>query len=202
VATVKASDNSWGFNLGAMFQLAPETRLGVSYRSSIKYHLKGTVAFTDTAGLPAPILAAIPDGDVSADIKMPDSASIALQHKLDPRWTLLADVTANRLVEVQGFDDRARHGCDAEQYPGELQGHLARRCRCGPSLDDAWVDQDGASPLTKLLSTTLIAPHGCPTTIAYGCRFGVNTTVEGRYARLRVRALFIRTRPSTKSWCR
>jgi len=38
-------------------------------------------------------LAAIPDGDVSADIKMPDSASIALQHKLDPRWTLLADVT-------------------------------------------------------------------------------------------------------------
>src|SRR5438445_511915 len=44
LATVKASDNSWGYNLGAMFQLAPETRLGVSYRSSIKYHLKGTVA--------------------------------------------------------------------------------------------------------------------------------------------------------------
>jgi long-chain fatty acid transport protein len=92
-ATVKASDNSWGYNLGAMFQLAPETRLGVSYRSSVKYHLTGTVAFTGTAGLPAAVLAAIPDGNVSADIKMPDSASVAVQHKLDPRWTLLADVS-------------------------------------------------------------------------------------------------------------
>src|SRR3989441_11009724 len=42
LAVIKAKDKSgWGFNLGAMFQLAPDTRLGVSYRSAIKYHLTG-----------------------------------------------------------------------------------------------------------------------------------------------------------------
>jgi long-chain fatty acid transport protein len=86
LAVIKAKDNSgWGFNLGAMFQLAPDTRLGVSYRSSIKYHLTGTATFS--AGVP------FASGNVSTDIKLPDSASIAVQHRLNPSWTLLADVT-------------------------------------------------------------------------------------------------------------
>src|SRR6266852_8159459 len=49
IADIKAKDNSgWGYNLGAMFQLAPDTRLGVSYRSSIKYHLTGTATFSSS----------------------------------------------------------------------------------------------------------------------------------------------------------
>src|SRR5882757_6858139 len=82
---IKAKDTgSLGYNLGAMFQLAPDTRLGVSYRSSIKSHLTGTANFA------SPL---VPSGNVSVDIKMPDSESIALQHRLNPGWTLLADVT-------------------------------------------------------------------------------------------------------------
>jgi len=85
-ADIKAKDNgSLGYNLGAMFQLAPDTRLGVSYRSSIKYHLTGTATFSQNN----PVASA----DASVDIKMPDSASIAVQHRLNPGWTLLADVT-------------------------------------------------------------------------------------------------------------
>ncbi len=84
-ADIKAKDNgSLGYNLGAMFQLAPDTRLGVSYRSPIKYHLTGTATFA------SPL---VTSGNVSVDIKMPDTASIALQHRLNPGWTLLADVT-------------------------------------------------------------------------------------------------------------
>ena len=86
IVDIKAKDNSgWGYNVGAMFQVAPDTRLGVSYRSSIKYHLTGTATFS--ANQPAP------NANVSTDIKMPDSASIAVQHRLNPGWTLLADVT-------------------------------------------------------------------------------------------------------------
>src|SRR6266849_1778195 len=86
-ADIKAKDNSgWGYNLGAMFQLASDTRLGVSYRSSIKYHLTGTATFS-------PPNIPFASGNVSIDIKMPDSASVGLQHRLNPGWTLLADVT-------------------------------------------------------------------------------------------------------------
>jgi long-chain fatty acid transport protein len=86
IADIKAKDkSSWGYNLGAMFQLAPDTRLGVSYRSSIGYHLTGSATFS--ANQP------VANANVSADITMPDSASIALQHRLNPGWTLLADLT-------------------------------------------------------------------------------------------------------------
>src|SRR5258706_1954007 len=58
---IKAKDSgSLGYNLGAMFQVARDTRLGVSYRSPIKYHLTGT------ANLASPL---VPSGNVSVDIK-------------------------------------------------------------------------------------------------------------------------------------
>ncbi|TMH83201.1 MAG: hypothetical protein E6H45_13810, partial [Betaproteobacteria bacterium] len=90
---VKGSDTGLGYNAGAMFQLAPETRLGVSYRSPIKYKVTGTVTFSNQAGLPPAVAAQLADGNVSLDIEMPGSASVALQHKLDSSWTLLGDVT-------------------------------------------------------------------------------------------------------------
>ncbi len=86
-AVIKAKDNTgWGFNLGAMFQLAPDTRLGVSYRSAIKYHLTGTATISPP-GVP------FASANVNSDIELPDSESIAVQHRLNPAWTLLADVT-------------------------------------------------------------------------------------------------------------
>jgi len=94
LADIKAKDNGgWGFNLGAMFQLAPDTRLGVSYRSSIKYHLTGTATFS--ANQP------VASTNVNTDIKMPDSASIALQHRLNPSWTLLADVSRTGWAKIK-----------------------------------------------------------------------------------------------------
>jgi len=84
VATVKGKDTSWGFNVGAMFQPTPDTRLGVSYRSSIKYGVRGTV---NVAAVPAL------NGDANLDVKMPDTFSIALNHRLDSKWTLLGDAT-------------------------------------------------------------------------------------------------------------
>jgi long-chain fatty acid transport protein len=93
MSDIKANDDAWGYNLGAMFQLAPDTRLGVSYRSSIDYHLTGTASFS--AGVPTTSM------NVHADIKMPDSASFALQHRLNAEWTLLADATWTGWSKIQ-----------------------------------------------------------------------------------------------------
>src|SRR5437867_988250 len=92
VADVKGKDSSWGFNVGAMFQPTPDTRLGVSYRSSIKYNLTGT--FT---------LAAVPalNSDATLDIKMPDTFSLAVNHRLDSKWTLLGDATRTGWSKIQ-----------------------------------------------------------------------------------------------------
>src|ERR1700704_670422 len=94
LADIKAKDTSgWGANLGAMFQVAPDTRLGVSYRASIKYHLTRTATFSSNF----PFASA----NVNTDIKMPDSASVAVQHRLNPAWTLLADVSRTGWAKIK-----------------------------------------------------------------------------------------------------
>lgn len=82
--TVEGNDTSWGFNAGLLWQMSPETRVGLAYRSEVDYTLEGT--FTSNTG-------AVPTGPVTADATMPATASLSLFHKLSPTLELLADVT-------------------------------------------------------------------------------------------------------------
>lgn len=84
VSTLSADDIGYGFNLGLMIQATPDTRIGASYRSSIKYDLEGTVTFS---GVPAL------NGGIRADLKVPDSASVSVFHRLSPKWELMGDIT-------------------------------------------------------------------------------------------------------------
>ena len=90
VAKVEGDSWAWGWNLGAMFQATPATRIGMAYRSTITQDIEGDIRFGDR---PAALANALPDGPVKAKVKLPDSFSIALAHDLTPRWQLLADYT-------------------------------------------------------------------------------------------------------------
>src|SRR6266849_6631417 len=135
MADIKAKDNSgWGYNLGAMFQLAPDTRLGVSYRSSIKYHLTGTATISSPA---------VPSGNVSIDIKMPDSASIALQHRLNPGWTLLADVTRTGWSKIKDLTIVRDTGATLSSTPENFKDTWRVGVGAVHRLDDAWSIKTG-----------------------------------------------------------
>ena len=100
VSTIKGSDSAWGYNFGVLFQSAPETRWGISYRSKIKYTLNGTIAFADVpAALAAsPLLA---NGEVVLPITMPDSLSISAFHQLGNGWDIMADATRTGWSSIQ-----------------------------------------------------------------------------------------------------
>jgi long-chain fatty acid transport protein len=85
-----AQDSAWGWNLGAMFQVSPDMRIGVSYRSQLKYTLEGTVNTTFLANG-----AAVPGGSfvASADATLPDMASLSIVQKFGDKWDMLADIT-------------------------------------------------------------------------------------------------------------
>jgi long-chain fatty acid transport protein len=95
LATLKADDMGYGFNLGALFQLTPSTRIGAHYRSKIKYELEGTVAF---AGVPAL------NGDVSADLDVPASFSLSVFSTLNPQWEVMGDLTWTGWGELKRLD--------------------------------------------------------------------------------------------------
>jgi long-chain fatty acid transport protein len=82
-------DDAWGWNAGALFTVSPSTKVGVSYRSAIQFHTDGKISLY---GPVAPFNAA-GASNVKADIKVPDTFSMAVTQQLSDKWQMLGDVT-------------------------------------------------------------------------------------------------------------
>lgn len=91
-STLDADDVGYGFNLGLMAQVTPATRIGLSYRSRIKYDLEGTVTFS---GAPAG------NSSISADLKVPESYSLSALHVVNPKWEVMGDITRTGWGSIQ-----------------------------------------------------------------------------------------------------
>ena len=110
-ARVRGDDDAWGFNVGAMFDLSDDTRLGLSYRSSIDYTIEGTIDFGAPAGrdpISSGIIAAasgpgapLSSGPVKVDLELPDIATLSLQHRFGEKFALLADIAWTGWSSVQ-----------------------------------------------------------------------------------------------------
>lgn len=100
LTTVTGSDSAWGYNFGVLFQPTTQTRVGLAYRSSIKYDLSGSVNFSNRptaavvgAPLAAGIAAATPDEAVTLAIEVPATFSTSIFHELNDKWEMMADAT-------------------------------------------------------------------------------------------------------------
>ncbi|MBI4190838.1 MAG: outer membrane protein transport protein [Betaproteobacteria bacterium] len=92
ISKLEADDVGYGFNVGIMVQATPSTRIGATYRSTIKYDLEGSATFS---ALPAA------NAQVKADFKVPDSASLSIFSVVSPKWEVMADVTWTGWSSVQ-----------------------------------------------------------------------------------------------------
>ena len=95
VTKLSASDWGYGFNIGATIQPTASTRIGLHYRSAIKYNLEGSAIFSGAG--------AALNGSVAADLKVPQSASLSVLHKLTPAVELMGDVTYTGWDSVQNL---------------------------------------------------------------------------------------------------
>jgi long-chain fatty acid transport protein len=91
---VEGDDWGYGFNLGAIYQITQDTRLGISYRSKVEQHLKGDVKFSVPTG-------PTPNSDVTADVALPGSVSMSAFSRLNDNWDLMGDVTWTRWSQFQ-----------------------------------------------------------------------------------------------------
>ena len=149
-SSVKGSDNALGYNFGAMFKVAPDTRMGVSYRSSIKYHVTGTVVFSGVpvatlTGIDPALAAAFSDGNVKLDIELPASASVAVQHKLDPKWTLLGDVTWTGWSKIKELRIVRDNGTTLGVTPENFKNTWRIGAGATYRHDDAWSIKMGVA---------------------------------------------------------
>lgn len=181
---VYGTDGAWGYNLGAMFQVSPNTRIGLSYRSAIKYHVTGGASFDN-----APALLGNLNSAVSVDIKMPDSASLALSQKLGSNLTLLADVTWTGWSKIQNltvvrdtgavltstpenFKNTYRYGLGAIYKPGD-----AWALKLGLAFDQTPVNDTDRTPRL---------PDQDRTWLSFGAKYGISndSALDVGYAHL------------------
>jgi long-chain fatty acid transport protein len=109
-AHIEGDDDGWGFNVGVLFEFG-DTRIGLAYRSSIDYKIKGTAEFspptaTDPTG--AFVIAQVsgPNGQLtsgpaSVDLEVPDFATLSVRQAIGDRFELLADIAWTGWSSVQ-----------------------------------------------------------------------------------------------------
>jgi long-chain fatty acid transport protein len=99
-ATLDANDDTWGWNAGALFNLSPSTKVGVSYRSTIKHKLSGSLT---VSGPYAPFNAAR-SGSATAEIELPDTFIVSASQIIDDRWEMLGDISWTGWSSVDKVD--------------------------------------------------------------------------------------------------
>jgi long-chain fatty acid transport protein len=101
---VEGDDWGYGFNLGLLYEMTQQTRIGVAYRSKVKQELEGTADFSTPAAamVPAAFTAVLADTDASAAVDLPASLSLSLLTEVAPKWDLMADIT---FTQWSSFDE-------------------------------------------------------------------------------------------------
>ena len=97
---LEADDDGWGWNVGALFQLGSDMRVGVSYRSAIEYTLEGDVSTTTLNGTPV----AAGSFSAEADAKFPDSALLSVTQRFGDKWELLGDLQYTNWSTIDVID--------------------------------------------------------------------------------------------------
>mgnify|MGYP001764473312 FL=1 len=128
---LEMDDDAWGWNVGALFKPAAQTKIGVSYRSKIKYTANGDVSVSG----PSPVVNAGGSSNVKADIDEPDTFILSLSQGIGDKWEVLADVSWTGWSSIPYLD--------IVRTSGRLSGQTAQTLNT--KFDDAWRFALGAN---------------------------------------------------------
>uniref|UniRef100_Q47FT4 Membrane protein involved in aromatic hydrocarbon degradation n=1 Tax=Dechloromonas aromatica (strain RCB) TaxID=159087 RepID=Q47FT4_DECAR len=140
-ATLNLDDDAWGWNVGALFSINPTTKIGVSYRSAVKYDLTGDFKFDGTLAQSSnPLLGgATKDRSAKATLKVPDTWILSATHALNDRVELLGDISWTGWSSIPKVD----------VYNAQTTGAGAVSGRIAQTLDtefrDTWRVAAGAN---------------------------------------------------------
>ncbi len=154
---VKADDSAWGWNVGFLWDLTPQTRLGAHYRSSIKYNATGDVSF-DLPTLPAlppqlaPVVgllanainsARLNNGGIRSDIEVPDIANVSVFSRLDDRWDVMGDVQYTRWSVLKDLTFKRTSGSVLASTPENFDDVWRVSVGANYRYNDTWMFRGG-----------------------------------------------------------
>lgn len=196
---ITGDDDTWGYNLGLLFKATPDTDIGLAYRSSMAYKLGGSVVY---AGRPAALQAVMgtnatatalaADGAVTADLKLPASFSLAVKHRLNASWDLLADASWTEWNTMPGLNIVRSSGFVLDAVPYNWTNTWRFGVGANYHTGGAWTFRGGVaydqSPIPDAYRTPRI-PDQDRTWLAFGAQYKVSRqgAIDFGYAHLFVR---------------
>jgi long-chain fatty acid transport protein len=140
--SLTGNDYAWGWNIGGMWNINQNNRVGAAYRSDITYKVNGNLEICNPAPntatgycgvlLPtvpstiAPIVASVSaavnstrlyNGGVTLDLKLPGMANVSYFGTLNDRWDVMADAQWTHWSTFQYFTVVRTNGVVAESIP-------------------------------------------------------------------------------------
>ena len=160
-AKVDGNDNAWGWNVGVLWQATESTRIGAAYRSYIKYTVNGTVDFSNPTAqnlgpLPptlAPVgallvngvNAQLANGNVSLQLKVPETANISIFSTLNDRWDVMADLQYTGWSSVQQLQVVRSTGAVLETLPENFRNTWRGSVGANYRYDNSWTLRGGVA---------------------------------------------------------
>ncbi len=183
-ATVKGSDTAYGWNAGLMFELDDRSRIGVGYRSSIKYRVSGTARFANPA-VSAPLAAlaagvnaaALYDTRITSDVEIPAVLNLSYFTRLDERWDLMADAQWTQWSTVKNLTFVRADGTVLQNTPENFKNTWKLAIGANYRYNPQWTLRGGIafdkSPVQRAFLTPRL-PDGDRTWLTLGARYTAN----------------------------
>ncbi len=183
-ASVKGSDTAYGWNAGLMFEVDDRTRIGVGYRSNIKYRVSGTARFANPA-VSAPLAAlaagvnaaALYDTRITSDVEIPAVLNLSYFTRLNERWDLMADAQWTQWSTVKNLTFVRADGSVLQNTPENFKNTWKLAIGANYRYNPQWTLRGGIafdkSPVQRAFLTPRL-PDGDRTWLTVGARYTAN----------------------------
>ena len=184
ISSITGSDSAWGYNFGALFNVTPTARIGLSYRSKITYSLKGTINFSN---VPAAMAASptLANGDVMLPISMPDAFSISGFHQLNDKWDFMADATRTGWATLQQMQISRTDGTPVQNTPEHWKNTWSVEVGSTYHYNEQWLARVGVAydqtPVPDAYRTARI-PDSNRTWLAFGGQYRASASGKFDFA--------------------
>lgn len=178
--TNNLSNDAWGWNAGLTLQPTPETRIGLSYRSTVKHKASGDQTFALTGATTW----------AKADVTLPDTVILSATHQLNDKWEMLGDVSWTGWSSIPEL--RIASGVATDKLTVDFRDTWRVAIGANYRIDSAWKLKFGLaydqSPVHAIESRTALLPDNDRTWFSFGVQYKPtkSSTFDVGYSYLKV----------------
>ncbi|MEO8346202.1 MAG: outer membrane protein transport protein [Betaproteobacteria bacterium] len=157
-ANINGDDNAWGWDIGAIWDITPDMRVGAHYRSSLKYDIRGNASF-DNPTLPplgplAPIGAslsaavnanALYNSGVTSSIELPSITNVSFFGRVAPKWDVMADIQFTNWSTIKDLTFVRTNGVTLQSTPENFKDVWRFSVGTSYYLDNQWKFRAGVA---------------------------------------------------------